>query len=132
MPSPNPERSTVPSASDAERPLPDALRIAPTVPATADQKPPAECATAKNVEECADTLRKLGKNWWDAYPDARAPPRPQQMPWEMNWAVDAPQTPRQMGMQTYGEGGRPVPRVDQKPADRYKAYSMTPPAKPLQ
>jgi hypothetical protein len=33
------------------------LRIAPTVPATADQKPPAECATAKNVEECADTLR---------------------------------------------------------------------------
>jgi hypothetical protein len=94
------------------------LRIAPTVPATADQKPPAECATAKNVEECADTLRKLGKNWWDAYPDARAPPpRPQQMPWEMNWAVDAPQTPRQMGMQTYGGGGRPVPRVDQKPAD---------------
>ena len=26
MPSPNPERSTVPSASDAERPLPDARR----------------------------------------------------------------------------------------------------------
>jgi hypothetical protein len=27
----------------------------PRVPATVDQKPPAECATAKNVEECADT-----------------------------------------------------------------------------
>jgi hypothetical protein len=30
-------------------------------------KPPAECATAKTAEECADTLKKLGKNPFDAF-----------------------------------------------------------------
>jgi hypothetical protein len=34
---------------------------------TARTKPPAECATAKNAEECADTLKKLGKNPFDAF-----------------------------------------------------------------
>jgi hypothetical protein len=61
-----------------------AARTQPTtglrrVPATVDQKPPAECATAKNVEECADTLQKLGKNFFDAvdyvYGAPASPPR---------------------------------------------------------
>jgi hypothetical protein len=38
-----------------------------TVLPIARTKPPAECATAKNAEECADTLRKLGKNPFDAF-----------------------------------------------------------------
>ena len=40
----------------------------PSHSATADTvKPPPECATAKNAQECADTLSKLGKNPFDAF-----------------------------------------------------------------
>jgi hypothetical protein len=51
----------------------------PRVPATVDQKPPAECATAKNVEECADTASGQPTNcytvgdqtYWRALPPRR-------------------------------------------------------------
>jgi hypothetical protein len=51
----------------------------PRVPATVDQKSPAECATAKNVEECADTASGQPTNcytvgdqtYWRALPPRR-------------------------------------------------------------
>jgi hypothetical protein len=41
---------------------------------TTAAKPPAECATAKNAAECADTLKKLGKNPFDAFGSAGSQP----------------------------------------------------------
>jgi hypothetical protein len=40
---------------------------AATDPPAAAVKPPPECATAKNAQECFDTLTKLGKNPFDAF-----------------------------------------------------------------
>jgi len=47
----------------------------PFHPAAADSvKPPPECATAKNAQECADILSKLGKNPFDAFDAVGAEP----------------------------------------------------------
>lgn len=71
---------------------------APDTPGT---KPPVECASAKSADECADLLKKAGKNPFDAYGNAgnepvyrgqtetAAPPckngPPSCKPWERNW-----------------------------------------------
>jgi hypothetical protein len=47
---------TYPSVHNAEEKAARTQRTpGPRVPATVDQKPPADCAKAKNIEECADT-----------------------------------------------------------------------------
>ena len=47
----------------------------PFHPATADSvKPPPECAAARNAQECADILSKLGKNPFDAFGAVGAEP----------------------------------------------------------
>ena len=60
-------------------------------------KPPPECASAKNANECADILKKLGKNPFDAfdYVDGRAPvyggqneTPPAQRPFPWNYIYD--------------------------------------------